>query len=487
VKRRIHEYILLVLDWLVINAAFALALSLETGIRPVVLLNRIDTTGPLLGFALGYSLFVLFIFRVNNLYKISLCIRVGQHAVQILKSLAYAIIGMGVLAFLLDRSLAFDSRLLVVYFFNACLGGLLLVRLGLFRNIFRFGAKHGLIRRKTLLVGTGPTARKLQSGLEDRNLYGLAVVGVIDFGEQSPLAHSVDLPILGKSSDVERVVRENSIKEIILAMDNVTDEEFWEMADTCTKTKAHLLVAATEQFAVISERMYLEEYGEIPLFGLMNFNPYYGVSWLHRLIEILVASVGIVMLLPVFIVVALAIKIDSRGSIIYAQRRIGKDGKPFSFYKFRSMFVGSDLGNVREQRFKDFINEGRNGEANGYGNGVSTKIVDESRITRVGRLIRRTSIDELPQLFNVIRGDMSLVGPRPCLPYELEHYEAWHKRRMQAKPGCTGLWQVLARSQVGFREMVILDNFYVYNASYHLDVWLLMKTVPVILFSMGGK
>jgi exopolysaccharide biosynthesis polyprenyl glycosylphosphotransferase len=484
-----HKYILLILDWLVINAAFAAALLFETGMRPEALVNRSDITGPVMGFGLLYSFFVLFIFHVNNLYKISVYIRIGQHVVQILKSLVYAIIGLGVIAFLFDRSLAIDSRLFIVYFFHACLGGLVLVRLGLFRNLFRFAVGHGMIQRKTLLVGTGPTARKIQLALGNKNPYGLAIVGVIADREQSSPAGAADLPVLGESADLERVVRDENIKEVILAMDDVTDEEFWAMADMCAKTRAHLLAAATAQFAIIPERMYQEEYGEVPLFGLMNCTPYFGAPWLHRLIDVLLASMGIVILLPVFILVALAIKIDSRGSVIFAQRRVGKDGKPFSFYKFRSMFVGSDLDNLREKRIRDFINEGKNGKAigNGHGNEVSTKIVDELRITRVGRLIRRTSIDELPQLFNVIRGDMSLVGPRPCLPYELEHYEPWHKRRMQAKPGCTGLWQVLARSQVGFREMVILDNFYVYNASFHLDAWLLMKTVPVILFSMGGK
>ncbi len=108
-------------------------------------------------------------------------------------------------------------------------------------------------------------------------------------------------------------------------------------------------------------------------------------------------------------------------------------------------------------------------------------------MTKIGRFLRKTSLDELPQLFNVLKGDMSLVGPRPCLPYEWKHYEEWHKRRLSVTPGCTGMWQVLGRSQVGFQDMVVLDLFYSQNVSFHLDLWLLLKTIPVMVLGKGGK
>jgi lipopolysaccharide/colanic/teichoic acid biosynthesis glycosyltransferase len=163
------------------------------------------------------------------------------------------------------------------------------------------------------------------------------------------------------------------------------------------------------------------------------------------------------------------------------QKRVGKNGRQFTFYKFRSMLVGSDGNERRKDKLRDFISEAESEEKG------STKIVDETRITRIGRFIRKTSIDELPQLLNVLKGDMSLVGPRPCLPYEWESYAGWHKRRLNVMPGCTGVWQVLGRSEVGFRDMVILDLFYAYNVSFHLDVWLVLKTIPVMLFGTGGK
>ncbi len=483
-----QKYVLLVLDWVVVNASLVLALVLDTGLSVEELIHRPDIAAPVLGFGLGYSLFVLSIFQSRGMYRLSVYLRIGPHTVQIVKSLLLAVIGMGIAAFLLDGSDAVDTRTLIIYFFHICLVSLLLLRVGILRSVFRFAAEHGWIKRKMLVVGSGPTARKLVDSLDRENPYGVVLAGFVT-QEDQPTDANGGLPVLGSIADIERIVRNHRIKEIILALDDVNDEDFWGIAERCANTGALLLIAATDRFAVIPTRMHQEEYGDVSLFGVMNFTPYLGVTWLRRAVDLILAALGILLLLPVYIVVALAIKIDSRGGVIYAQQRIGKDGKPFSFYKFRSMVVGSDVDYSREEKLKDFISEGSKGDSNGNGAGNynSTKIVDDSKVTRVGRFIRKTSIDELPQLFNVIRGDMSLIGPRPCLPYEWRHYEPWHKRRMAVKPGCTGLWQTLARSRVGFRDMVILDLFYVYNVSFHLDIWLLLRTIPVMLFSTGGK
>jgi lipopolysaccharide/colanic/teichoic acid biosynthesis glycosyltransferase len=148
------------------------------------------------------------------------------------------------------------------------------------------------------------------------------------------------------------------------------------------------------------------------------------------------------------------------------------------------MQVGSDQDEARKKTVVQFIHTKGKVKPSEK---VSTKIVNEARVTRIGRWLRKTSLDELPQLFNVLKGDMSLVGPRPCLPYEWESYEEWHKRRLMVTPGCTGMWQVAGRSVVGFEDMVILDLYYIQNASVLLDFRLLLKTLPVMLFGTGAK
>lgn len=190
-----------------------------------------------------------------------------------------------------------------------------------------------------------------------------------------------------------------------------------------------------------------------------------------RVMDILGAFVGIIILSPIFLLFAIAIKIDSpKGSVIFKQIRVGKNGKEFKMYKLRSMCVDAEaqLANLLAQ------NEVQ---------GAMFKIKDDPRITRVGRVIRKTSIDELPQLWNVLKGDMSLVGPRPPLPREVEEYTDYDWQRLMVTPGCTGLWQVSGRSNLGFADMVELDLEYIRNISLGNDIKILFKTVGVMVGS----
>jgi len=170
---------------------------------------------------------------------------------------------------------------------------------------------------------------------------------------------------------------------------------------------------------------------------------------------------------------SILIKIDSPGPILYRQRRIGKDGKLFWCYKLRSMYVDAD----KRKRELEPLNEA---------SGPIFKIKNDPRITRVGRIIRKYSIDEIPQLFNVLLGQMSLVGPRPGTPDEIKKYEGWHKRRLKVPQGITGLWQVSGRSNLSFNDMVVLDLYYAENASVMMDINIMLRTIPVVLFGRGA-
>lgn len=205
-----------------------------------------------------------------------------------------------------------------------------------------------------------------------------------------------------------------------------------------------------------------------------------------RALDIMGASVLILLLSPLMILVAILVAVTSSGPIIFKQMRLGTGGKPFAFYKFRSMVVNMD-DSIHRQFVANLIKGQIDADSQEPSEGPVYKIRSDPRVTWIGRIIRKTSIDELPQLFNVLKGDMSLVGPRPPIPYEAEIYQAWHLRRLlSVKPGITGLWQVQARSTVTFNEMVRLDLRYIRECSLLLDLKILLKTVAVVLRCDGA-
>ena len=211
------------------------------------------------------------------------------------------------------------------------------------------------------------------------------------------------------------------------------------------------------------------------LHGVLSASPAWG-GWQRiakRAVDILLALVALLMLAPVMVLVALAVRFDSPGPVIFRQTRCGKGGKLFSFLKFRGMVVDAEA----RRADLDALNEA---------DGPIFKIRNDPRVTRVGRIIRRTSLDELPQLWNVLRGDMSLVGPRPPIPAEVEHYESWQRDRLLATPGVTGLWQVSGRSELRFTEMVKLDLEYIEHWSFWLDLRILARTVLVVICTRGA-
>jgi exopolysaccharide biosynthesis polyprenyl glycosylphosphotransferase len=217
----------------------------------------------------------------------------------------------------------------------------------------------------------------------------------------------------------------------------------------------------------------VDDLGGIPLVGVREVGFGQKVRTIKRALDIVGAALGLTLGAPLLGLIAAAIRLDSPGPIIFRQTRVGANGERFEMYKFRSMFEGAEeeLDELRDLNEVD---------------GPIFKMKDDPRVTRVGRILRRTSLDELPQLWNVLRGDMSLVGPRPPLPSEVTEYREWHKKRLEVRPGVTGLWQVSGRSLVSFDEQCLLDIYYIENWSLWLDFKILLRTIPQVLFGNGA-
>jgi exopolysaccharide biosynthesis polyprenyl glycosylphosphotransferase len=229
----------------------------------------------------------------------------------------------------------------------------------------------------------------------------------------------------------------------------------------------------------------LERYGSIGQSRLRLRARYYlkragwvvvvrGAYLVKRLFDIAVSAILLVLLLPIFLAVGLAIRLEDPGPILFKQQRVGRWGKLFTMWKFRSMYTDA------EERKKELM------ARNEMAGGVLFKMKDDPRVTRVGRVIRKTSIDELPQLWNVLKGDMSLVGPRPPVPQEVDEYSLSDRRRLEVIPGITCIWQVSGRSDIPFDQQVELDVQYIQSQSFWTDIKILLKTIPALLFGAGA-
>jgi undecaprenyl-phosphate galactose phosphotransferase len=333
-------------------------------------------------------------------------------------------------------------------------------------------------KRRILIIGAGKAAKLLATKFILEDSIGMHIVGFIDDHKQVNDEIVAGKKVLGGMGNLSDVIEDHRVDEILVVMDNVNYDRLLEIIDICKQFEVSVRITS-ELFDIITKKVTTEKYDEYPIVDVtQRINS--RVNFLFkRIFDIFLASLGLVILSPLFLTISIAVKLTSKGPIFFYQDRVGRQGKPFKFYKFRSMYVDNSEDEERKSMMLNFI---KNSDENS-----GKKIINKSRITSIGKIIRKTSLDELPQLFNVIKGDMSLVGPRPCLPYEYQNYTNWQKRRVDVLPGCTGIWQVTGRSTVSFKDSIVLDLYYINNMSPWMDLQILFKTIPVILFARGGE
>ena len=314
---------------------------------------------------------------------------------------------------------------------------------------------------RVLVVGANELGSRLAHELQQH----YQVVGFVDNGVDAGL----DLALLGPIAKLEQLVEAFNVDEVVIALPSTRREQVSRIIARGFRRRVVVKIVP-ELNDLLPERV---EVHNLAGRSYIGFSPVARVTWLKRAVDLVVTAGGLAVLLVPLAFIALAIKLDSPGPVFYRQRRVGKDGRLFWMLKFRSMRRDADmlLAALREQN-----------EASG----PLFKMRADPRVTRVGRVLRRLSLDELPQLLNVMRGEMSLVGPRPPLPSEVAEYEDWQFGRLRTTPGITGLWQVSGRSEVPFHDMVRLDLHYIRNWSLSLDIEILLRTIPAVLTSRGA-
>jgi exopolysaccharide biosynthesis polyprenyl glycosylphosphotransferase len=361
------------------------------------------------------------------------------------------------------------SRLLLIVVFPSLAVAAMGIRV-VMRQVLVFARDHGRNVRYMLILGANPGAQAFADLVESHAELGLVVVGHLK-ADASDRGAVLERPLLGMIDDLEQVLHSQIVDEVAICLPFAKDVLIEQCAYLCEQEGkvVRMPIAPVERVLTAGR---FESVDGVGIYTLANGPDRAAGLLLKRILDVVGSAFLLVVLAPLLVLLAALIKLDSGGPALFRQERVGLHGRPFEVLKFRSM--ASDA----EQRLEELRRHNRI-------KGHAFKLDEDPRTTRVGRFLRRSSLDELPQLWNVLRGEMSMVGPRPPLPNEVAQYDAWHRRRLSMKPGMTGLWQVDGRNEQEFDRWVETDLKYIDSWSLWLDFKIIARTVPAVLVGTG--
>jgi exopolysaccharide biosynthesis polyprenyl glycosylphosphotransferase len=387
----------------------------------------------------------------------------------VIKSSFCSILIFGFIVFLFK--IEFFSRLffIIFAFFSTTL---ILTEKCVAYSIMRRMRKKGYNYRSLLIVGTGKRAATFIEKIKGHPEWGLKIVGVIDDEPGRGIEGVDNINVIGSIEDLPQIFKENAIDEVIFVVPRSRLSCLENAIIACEMIGIKATVAV-DLFDLKLARAHSTEIDGIPLVTFSTTNAKEWQLFIKRMIDIILSTTGIVLISPILLIAAVLIKMTSSGPILFRQERLGQNGRRFILFKFRTMYQGAHevLSKVEDPSEMD---------------GRDFRVKKIKWITPVGRILRKFSIDELPQLFNVFIGHMSLIGPRPTVPDEVDKYKFWQRRRFTMRPGITCLWQIKGRNKIGFEEWMKLDLEYLDNWSLWLDFKILIKTIPVVMFGIGA-
>jgi exopolysaccharide biosynthesis polyprenyl glycosylphosphotransferase len=345
-------------------------------------------------------------------------------------------------------------------------------RFGLRRLIYSL-RRSGYFQSPTLLVGMNQEGRLLYEQITTSQNSGLRMLGYVDVSELSADPDILNLKRLGSLANLDAIIQRQQIETIILTSSALSQEQVIDLFTKYGTLKNLQMRLSTGLYEIITTGVQVREDGMVPMMVINKVRMAGADQFFKSLLDYLITIPVLIILLPVFLVVAVAIKLDSTGPIIYRRRVVGVNGKEFDAFKFRTMIQDSDRYLAAHPELLTEYKE-------------NYKLKRDPRVTRLGQFLRKFSIDELPQLVNVLRNEMSIVGPRMITPQELEKYNQWGINLLTVKPGITGMWQVRGRSDVSYEERVRFDMFYIRNWTIWMDIQLIFQTIPAILSKRGA-
>lgn len=465
------------IDGGLIYLAFVLAYTVRYQLRLVPLVSQ-ESDQPLAAFwgiQIGLGVTTLLVFHIKGLYAqprgASWLDQMIKIAGGVLTSVAVLIMGS------LLTSPVLNSRLIFALFYAAAL---------LIFGLERFTVKRlrmllwrrGINIRRVLVVGANYAGQRIMKDLMERPDLGYTLAGYVEEeADDGPWAvpmtgHGYPAR-LGRITDVDDVIAAGKIDEVIVALPATAHNRITDVIERCQRHRVSFRLIP-DLFEIRFNQVQIDALNGIPLIGLKEVALQGGNLWIKRTLDTLLAAAVLILVAPIMALLALLIKVDSpQGPVLFAQERVGYGGRRFRCYKFRSMHPDAEA--LKADLL--LLNEA---------SGPFFKMRNDPRITRVGKWLRKTSLDELPQLFNILCGAMSWVGPRPSVPSEVAQYSDWHLRRLETTPGLTGLWQVSGRSDLSFDDMVKLDLFYAENWSLGFDIKIILLTIPAVLKGKGA-
>ncbi len=349
----------------------------------------------------------------------------------------------------------------------------LIIEKSFLSRVIDYFHKLGYNQINLLIVGTGKRARQFIRTVKKHSNWGLRIVGLID-DDHGMFGKEIEgYRVLGRIQDIPFIIHRKVIDRVIFVVPRLWLNRIDEAILACEREG----IATSISMDLYNLRIAKVRQTDFGGFPLLEFETFHAREWqlfVKRLIDIFLSLFLLILLSPLMLVVAILIKLTSKGPVLFKQVRCGLNGRQFTLYKFRTMIVGAEM----KRRELEKMNEM---------DGPVFKIKRDPRITKVGRILRKFSIDELPQLFNVLKGDMSIVGPRPPLPVEVEMYQLWQRRRLSLKPGLTCIWQVSGRNKVKFEKWMEMDLQYIDNWSLWLDFKIMFKTFFVVLTGYGAS
>jgi exopolysaccharide biosynthesis polyprenyl glycosylphosphotransferase len=388
------------------------------------------------------------------------------------KQVFHGVVAGVVLLFMADS--AFNLELSRAWAFIALATGLTIVggeRLVL-RKSLHFLRRRGGDATRTIVLGANQEATTMARTLEREGWLGYKIIGFVD--DNVPVGQELEdgQRVIGATADLRELIVENQATLVLVAATAFDaprlNRLFWELQSMDVD-----LQITSGTIDLMASRMIVQSVAGVPLLFVRRTGMDKVQKSIKRSIDLLGSGLGLLILLPFLAAIALWIKLDSEGGVFFKQVRVGRDGELFTVWKFRTMIKDAEKKRAELEHLSE-------------GPGLLFKLKEDPRITRSGRFLRRYSLDELPQLWNVLRGDMSLVGPRPALPVEVEQYDEWVRNRLKVKPGITGLWQVSGRTETSFADYVRFDLFYIQNWSLSLDLWILWRTLRAVITAEGA-